>query len=292
MHKDIISLSLDDDSILKHMPNIKAIVESKTTLAELKTWEPAVAGGFPMSLLFAPRETDTLKISRGYYHDYDLYFKDENNLLQAKEKLIELGGDVAIDTQNATTIKVNKTEYQLIKIYMEEPIDIIAHYDFVNCACGLTLHNNKIHFHKESLRWHLRGELQILDPWMLTQLTGNQEDITNNIVIQLLRFAKYCARWNYRISEDSLGLLLKIYHQYPEIKIRDQIYVPISEPNQEGPRPTSSWASYLSIGRPNQNVWEAMAVYITNAYGWNPDLDLIGIIKSRQPQPLPEDLGF
>jgi len=284
VHKDIISIDLEDDSTLKHAKNIKSIVDLQTTVDLLKDWEPALAGGFPMSLLFAPRRTENKnKIQRGFYHDFDFYFKSSNDLEAAAEKLLSNNGIVVFDSPNAKTIKLNNKEHQLIKIYMEQPVNIIVHYDFVNCAVAYTPHNRHIYFHKDTLRWHLEKKLQILNPWMLTQLNSTEEDITNNIVIQLLRFAKYCARWNYILSKDSLFLLLEIYHKYPDIKIRDQIYIPIAVSTaSENPRPTSSWTTYLSIGSPNQNIWEAMAHCIFNADGWSDTYDNIGIIKTQK----------
>jgi len=229
-----------------------------------------------MSLLFAPRWTyDATKIRKGYYHDFDLYFRDEATQQKVYGRLIGAhGGSEVADTVNATTVRVGNKEFQLMKYWLEDPIDIIVNYDFMNCACALTLHDNKIHVHKECFKWHLKKELEILNPWMIMKLGEDTSDIHNRVITQLLRFKKYCKRWGYTLSKNSLELLIKTYQQFPDLEIKKKQYVPcaeIAESNEENPE--SFLPQYLDMGSIGDNVWSAMAETFTASPYWSHDMD-------------------
>lgn len=239
-----------------------------------------------MALLFAPRNKQGWIPSK-YFHDFDMYFATEQKASEAQQHLLSLPDSAVVaDTDNATTIKIKEnqveTEVQLIKIFREHPLSIIGDFDFVNCACALTPATEEIHFHQETFRAHLSQELKILNPWMLQELDPDTDicEIRHKVITQLLRFKKYCLRWNYQLSKESLGVLMETYEKFPNLTIEVRSFVPAG---QRPTNPVSGEYDYLSLGEIGTNVWSAMAGIIKKSRHWSNEMDPIGTIANATP---------
>ena len=101
------------DKAIRHFDNIVEVHDAlPKVVQDLNEHSPLYAGGYPMSLLFAPRKEDNDKqIASGYYQDYDVYFPDEQKLSEAIEKLdsYEQADELnsKYETENAITYKIN-----------------------------------------------------------------------------------------------------------------------------------------------------------------------------------------
>ena len=265
---------------------------------------PFFAGGYPTALLLAPRsKTSSIEIRPGYYDDYDVYFENNDKLEHARTRLSAGGADILIETDNATTYGFTMPQgyvqqIQLIKCVIDTPKNILSSFDFVNAAAGYQPLANKIYFHAQIFDYHIERKLEILNPWMLSDLDNIQKE---NIIIQLLRFKKYCLRWEYSLSDKAFDLLLDIYNKFPECKItRNQHYRAALQ---------GAYAQTYYIALRNENIWNCLASIIKRHPNWNNSLDRHGILVdsagdsvpatdpfgyeySNSTVPLDEDLPF
>ena len=139
---------------IRHFDNIVDIHKGlPAVIQDLNGCHPLYAGGYPMSLLFAPRKTEQItKIAEGYYQDYDVYFPSEGNLLEAID-ILDSYADVLptnkkFETENAITYTINTSDtsiaenpaserqvsIQVIKRIVGSPEEILQSFDFKNLA--------------------------------------------------------------------------------------------------------------------------------------------------------------
>ena len=104
-----------DRGVFPHMGNILGIHSKNSALNLLEEYDPMFAGGYPMSLLLAPREASNhLKIKPGYFSDYDVYFRTAQNYKEANDKLLnDSNFEVMIETENAITHLSKEIDTQL-----------------------------------------------------------------------------------------------------------------------------------------------------------------------------------
>jgi len=275
----IMILSFTEGS--KAIPHFQNIVDIHSNLPpilqSLSEYNPIYAGGYPMSLVFAPRISSQLKIQAGYYHDYDIYFPTQEDLTGATSRLdthLNTANGNRYETNNAITYKFNQptsTEFpylaiQIIKRVVGRPKDILSSFDFKNCAIGFLPNSKELYLHKEAPKLHLDKKLDVLNPWMIYP---PEDTITDNAIIQLMRFKKYCLRWGYSLSKQSLNLLLRVYKKSPDIAIhQNQGYTATGGP----------YSGIRFIGTINQNLWSAMAPLLTANEHWSDNFDYHGKI--------------
>jgi len=273
-----IYISIDGDINIPHRDNIIDVHDNYLELAHLTKYDPLFAGGYPMALFFAPRNRSNTKIKRGYYHDYDIYFNDSYALNKCLEetKKIHLINSI-YETDNAVSIScqyLNKQiNLQFIKKVMGSPSPILESFDFINCAVGYKPLSKSIYIHRKAPAFHNERKLEILNPWMLNNIKDGN---ISNIVIQIARFKKYCKRWEYFLSRNSINLLLKIYHKYPNIIAEKNVsycvvgndYYPYNRMEQ--------------IVKINNNVWKEIGDIILESPSYNQSMDKIGLINGPE----------
>ena len=280
-----------DDGLIPHHENIIKVHGQNPLTTQLDTLNAIYAGGYAMALLFAPRVKNfSTRMEDGYYGDYDLYAKDPEDLerLIAAAKAMFIpehplaASPHIVETDKAISFQIEHEEehqnVQIIKFHTGSPEEILARYDFVNCAVTYDPSNHMISMHKDTLVAHLNETLEILNPWMLNEIS---EETKRNVIIQLIRFKKYCYRWNYTIGERAFDLLMEIYTRYPEIRIEKDV--------RYG---TGSGEEIPIFGKRNQNVWEAMACLFKQYSDWSDDLDTIGHINRGSDEFLANDQFF
>lgn len=261
---------------IKHIDNIAEIHNNQSGILNLlQEFDPMYAGGYPMALLFAPRTLGNSQIKPGYYHDYDLYFPDNDSLGSAtsllNSKLETIPGS-AYETENAITynfepLDQTPVQIQVVKIRHGSPSDILKTFDFKNCAIGYSPLSQTVHLHAHAPKLHVDRKLDILEPWMLEDI-GNV--VEANAIVQLMRFKKYCLRWNYSLSKHSFDKLYSLYKERPDIKIQaNQTYLV-----HDGPYNRQTF-----IGLQNQNVWKAIAPIMMDNEYWSDSLDVHNLIK-------------
>jgi hypothetical protein len=145
------------------------------------------------------------------------------------------------------------------------PEQIINSFDFVNCAFALTAADEAIYLHKDFIAYHSAQELQILNPWMLDKIESNN----TLLLTQLLRFEKYCKRWNYTLSKDSLEKLISIYNLNPHMHIKAKQKYQVGS------------AAQTFVTRQGSNVWHVLADTIKNSSYWRPEMDQHGVLTSK-----------
>lgn len=269
--------------LIPHISNIRNIHKNQPIINSINEFSPFFAGGYPMSLLFAPREgVNSLKIKDGYYSDYDIYFQNIDKLHAAKDviyKLYESEYSISeIDTDNAITLSCTKgndkvIQLQLIKKCLFPPEQILPTFDFVNCAVGYCPAAETFYVHGNAINCHHNRKLEILDPWMLKNLPEeiNEENISN-IIIQIARFKKYCIRWDYTLSDKSYELLLSIYNQHPNIVTSKNVVYNTSQ----------GYNGLGFIARENQNIWLSLGELLRSHPLWSSSVDEHGIISGNK----------
>ena len=171
-----------------------------------------------MALLLGTRVWDGTRLDVKHFKDFDVYTKSPEHYKEIRHELIyRSNARTVYDTENATTYIVNGETVQLVKKKHGDPISILSTFDFANCAIGFRPNNNTIYANLDGIKAHCKQELEILDPWMLNFLT---KETLHNVVVQLVRFKKYCERWNYTLSYRSLNRLLQVYNEYPNLEIK------------------------------------------------------------------------
>jgi len=280
---------------IPHIANIINIHSNMSIINSINEYKPLFAGGYPMALLFAPRrETNALEIAPGYFSDYDMYFQSKKDFESALEVLkFEYTGEAgntkkdyyiseSISTDNAVTLIMSRTQrlnpqpaplvLQLIRSRIAPPEELLSTFDFTNCAIGFSPAEKAFYCHRDTLRDHHERTLEILNPWMLDNIT--QENI-QNIIVQIARFIKYSQRWEYTLSNKSFDKLIEVYNDHPNIVTNTNIVYNGSE--------TYNGLSF--IARQNQNVWEAIAPLLRAHSKWLSFKDQHGIISGK-PVPL------
>jgi len=267
---------------IRHFDNIVDIHNNQpAVLKAIDAFDPMYAGGYAMALMFAPRIQKTV-IETGYFGDYDVYFPDTLNLQLATEYLtsqVELNDNNSVyETENAVTYKIEDesspgkfAQIQIVKLLHGSPESILKTFDFVNCAIGFTPKSSTIHFHSEAPKFHIDRKLEILEPWMIDSIDIEDPLTDPNVIVQLMRFKKYCLRWNYSLAEKAFYKLYQLYIKKPDIKIQaNQTYLV-----HGGPYDRQAY-----IGLANQNVWTAIApIMVDNAY-WNNSLDIHNLMSN------------
>lgn len=267
--------------VLPHYQNIIDIYnEAPSIVKQLTVYKPLIAGGYPMALVFAPRLKNLNSISTKYYTDYDMYFSSSDDLNSAILHLEELrNSGNAVDyhnTDNAITYFINFDDksysIQLVKKTLGSPEEVLSSFDFKNCAIGFAPHLSTIFFHKEAPSLHISQKLDVLNPWMINPVSSLEKSSFSNIIIQLLRFKKYCDRWDYTLSKDSFDLLFQVYNIFPSLSVsKHKTYHACGGPYRGIPFKSAS--SY--------NLWTIMTKLITSSPYWSTDLDKHGIFASK-----------
>jgi len=276
--------------VIPHFENIIEIHQENKFLKKLDVINPCYAGGYPMSLLFAPRiKGEPLKIQHNFYSDYDLYFEDEEKLNFAIEKLdnnlIESDIQDIIDTENARTYIYESKDIftnenltlQVVKKITNNISDILETFDFLNCAIAYNANKKMFYMHKDAFLKHSVRELEILQPWMLENV--NEETI-QNVIIQVARFKKYCMRWEYTLSDKSFDKLIEVYYKYPNLKTSKGITY----------RTTGgAYAGMDFIATQNQNIWSAILPILKIHPKWGSFKDPHQILKVNDEDSITED---
>ena len=280
------------DNVLPHFQNILNIHSTNTLFSCIEQYDPLYAGGYPMSLLFAPRwRSNPLKIKSGYYSDYDIYFSTKEDFENALKSLNDkynpehasYTSDAlwkiaqTITTNNAVTlifanedpVTGNRLQLQLIKKVTNPPKAILQTFDFINCAVGFAPAQEKFYLHKDVFSYHNIKELEILCPWMLDELT---DETVNNVIIQVARFKKYCKRWDYTLGSKAFDKLIETYLRYPNLKTEKGIGI-ISE--------GGAYDGSTFIALANQNIWQAIGSILRIHPKWPSFKDPHGILTDN-----------
>jgi hypothetical protein len=243
--------------------SIKSIYSSNNVLKEIEHLNPVYAGGFPMGLLFAPRERDGSISS--YYSDYDIYFQDPDNCERAQDLIRSSAQNYEqFSTENAETIvtwdedrSVNNT-YQIVTKFNYSPEDVVDTFDFTNCAIAFTPADGVFTSHTTTIKDHLNKTLNIHNPWMLQKLLDDElteQQVATYACVQISRFKKYCRRWDYTLSDTSWKKLIQVYEKFPNIVSYNNIPMVID---------FGAYSGFNFVVRRNQNVWEAMKELLSN----------------------------
>ena len=256
-----LSLEKINPLLSNNILNIHKALEEHSLIEHLS---PFYAGGYPMSLLFAPRiRHRPLEINSLYYSDYDVYFSSTEKAEEAIDILSKYVVMPPYITENATTLairsKSNSTEpkiFQIVNKIIAAPKDILRTFDFINCAVGFSPKESTFQLHQDAPTLHRDRLLEILNPWMLHEAlaSNNEEEVKSNVIVQLIRFKKYSIRWNYMLSNDSFDLLIKAYEKYPRLYVSANTPIRVTGGAYAG----CEWIAYK-----NQNVWDAMKGLIT-----------------------------
>jgi hypothetical protein len=275
--------------IIPHIDNILEIHNAHPILNLLKDYSPLIAGGYPMALLFAPRlKEDTSQITPGYFSDYDIYFETIQNFQDAKQHLTAKLASIDIyyqefETPNAVSYMLSETsdpllgnrptQIQLIKKVTSPPKKTLATFDFINCAVGFSPKTGSFFIHKDCFKYHNLRELEILKPWMLDDTTI----ISNNIIIQIVRFKKYCARWEYTLGNKAFKKLVEVYEKHPVLFIEKDMRI-----QQVG----GTYDQQVFIATSDQNIWEIIAPLIRIHKYWKDYKDPHNILNTANTENL------
>ncbi len=258
----------EDQNVLPHFKNILDIHRTNEVIRSIDDCSPMFAGGYPMSLLFAPRcKGSLLNIKKGFYSDYDVYFPSIELFEKASRNLQSKYNDGqnaqwSIErihvTDNAQTfifhqedpITGYKLQLQLVKKITNPPAKILDTFDFINCAIGFVPNTESFFLHRDIFKYHNVKELEILDPWMLNEVS---DETIGNVIIQIARFKKYCERWDYTLGEKAFEKLLEVYIKYPKLKIDRPVIVQTN---------FQAYSGSTFLVAPNENVWSALRPYM------------------------------
>jgi hypothetical protein len=260
-----------------------AILDLNPIISEIKWSDPVIAGGFATALFAAPRiGRKPGLISRKYYSDIDIYPNDDKHRMELKAQIESAFENEIIkfhETERAWsfTIKIpqvkDKKKYsiytaQIMRMKeLENGIDnIFASYDLVSSVVAVRPYSQEIYYHRDFMRHHLARELELYQPQMFFPTSSEDE-----IIVQLLRIHKYCMRWEYTLSENTLSKLLDVYHAQPDICL-DPSKVYKMNSGQSKPLITHSTA----------NVWKLMATIIRESKYWKDDMDKLGVITNKK----------
>jgi hypothetical protein len=279
------------ENIIPYWDNIEVIHRSLPTFFRVLDKLGAIyAGGYPTALMLAPRDGEG-KLESGYFQDFDIYVRDEDDFVTCHE-LLETRASAQLEsklfrkpesmvTQNSISyrIKHNDITYhiQLIKKFKGTPEEILSTFDFINCAFAYEPSADTIYYHSSAPAFHKQKLLEILDPWMLKQ--ENIDDTTRNnyVVIQLLRFKKYCIRWDYTLGPQSFKLLLDLYNRNPDIITPKDTTLVVDSDEK------------LCLARRDFNIWHEMACLFKQTPWWDSRMDKHGHINSGSDSYIPDD---
>lgn len=237
--------------------NIKSLYASNPVLKEIENLDPVFAGGYPMALLFAPRDKAG-KIG-SYYTDYDIYFQNPDNCSAAIE-IIKSNSEnhEQFSTENAETLTTWSEDpkqaitYQVVTKFNYSSEDVVDTFDFTNCAIAFTPLSETFTCHPTTIRDHLDKKLNLHNAWMLDKLLNDElteDQITTYACVQIARFKKYMYRWDYKLSDKSWNFLIEVYNKFPHILSQKNIPLVIDS----GP-----YNGFSYIARENQNIWTAI----------------------------------
>lgn len=267
-------LSFDSSmNAIKHFDNILSIHNNQSSIIRnLTAYNPLFAGGYPMALLFAPRSSSNLRIKSRYYSDYDMYFPTEyalNSAISYLDQLKDNDERASVHrTENAWTYILFENNIpvtlQVVKMLLGSPEEVLSTFDFKNCAIGFSPLQKKIHLHHEAPKFHSERKLDILHPWMIENIN---DIVESNVIVQLMRFKKYCDRWQYSLSKNSFDKLMQIYGLHPDITVSNkQRYLIMGGAYN---RQTERYETITG----EQNIWSVMSQLFTDSYYWKPELD-------------------
>jgi hypothetical protein len=106
---------------------------------------------------------------------------------------------------------------------------------------------------------------------MIKEALEEKKEINDNIIIQLLRFKKYCYRWGYNLSDSSFDLLIQAYEAYPNIVLSS---------NQVIRATGGSYSGQEYYAWRNQNIWKSVARLMKSHSKWRDYKDTIGQIEA------------
>jgi len=239
------------------------------------------------------------RIPHHYYSDYDLYFSSASDYNLAFEiitsPLFPAEIKEIFSTENADTIeffyqdpcrimlqknsagrrvfanskaKLN-IKIQLIKKVKQPPSSLLKTFDFINCAIGYCLSTDIFFYHKDFFDTFQRGELEILNPWMLNDIS---HESTDNIIVQIYRFKKYCKRWGLTLGDKAFEKLIDVYEKNPNIRTtKDHVC-----------RPESGQYKDLDIEinlAKGTNIWKAIRKLFSTNKHWSSYEDPHKILK-------------
>jgi hypothetical protein len=233
-----------------------------------------IAGGWPMAVLLGERSY-TGKLDTSLFGDYDIYPQNKNSAqgildcLRSSQVNKAFGPIREYASNNASTFRCPND--LIIQVILKPeaigtPKHILSHFDFVNCAIGYHPVTDTVYFHKDLVNCHLKGELQILNPWML----NIQNADINSIVCQITRFQKYVSRWNYTLSKTTVEKIIETYNLKPHLDILRTRSYEIGSGNL----PTT----FLHT----QNVWAYIKPALQASPYWEDHMDQHGYITKTE----------
>jgi len=264
----------------KHIPHIENVVsihknyiQDNPLLSIIDEYNPLYAGGYAKALVFAPRTINNYSLNNSYFTDFDLYFNHIdviNILIKDLKKYLKTKLEYRIcESDNAISLIPNETDRKIIQIvkgFTGSPEEILSSFDFKNCAIGYSPLNENIYFHDAIFKLYLNKKLDILNPWML-----DGEISEACFTIQLLRFKKYCERWNLTLSKRSFDKLYSLYCLYPNLILKSKTFY----------RSQSSYSTTSFLNNNSDiNIWLFIKKYLIRNEFWNNELDIHGIITT------------
>jgi hypothetical protein len=249
-------------------------------LGSISHLNPVLAGGFPMALLFAPRDIEG-KIS-SYFSDYDLFFEKKG---QAEEaiKLIKsnLANPKLYKTKNASTITGFSYEddqprnYQVITKFLYSRNDVVSKFDFTNCSIGFLPSENKFILNKSAISDHSKSQLNDLNLHFIDKImneTISEKKIVELLSLQLERISKYTYRWNYDFSPSLWEKITSVYLKYPKLCIPNSRSFTVSSGLYNGHRSRLTKA---------QNLWIAYKQIFQESSFFKDFVDPHSILKTN-----------
>ena len=227
--KNLEIKTFETDSF-KHSFNIKKIIESLHLFQEMKNINYFFAGGFPVALLLAPREEDSvLSIKAGYFSDIDIFFASKQDYVEAENIFNSNPSSCHLvsNTENATTYNyiarsnndtfIQSYQIQLVKKFFCTEEELIKTFDIVNCSLVYNKNKELWFAHKMFLTANLNKKLTFSNPVMLDK---NYLDYPNSIFFQLERLAKYCQRYDLDLDINAMKTLLEQNQLHPDLDYR------------------------------------------------------------------------
>ena len=158
---------------------------------------------------------------------------------------------------------------------MAKPEEILQTYDMYNAMVAFQPASLEVWYHQNAVECFRRQKIEIADQQLLVKLRGNDEEM----VLQILRFAKYAARWSSEAGPRLFMALLQEYYKNP--------YLCYTQKTAETQKESSETESAMPI-EVRENVWEFIAPLLTTSKWWANHLDPIGIIRKQKSLLLPQ----
>lgn len=208
-----------------------------------------IGGGFPLSLLLAPRQPlndgaspTTYIIDKSYYGDIDFFFLTELDFWKARYCLSKF--PAAYENQNQATYYYNGNNIQLVKYNFGSPDTLMEDFDLINCSIFIDKNMNII-THPEFYKTILKKEIKMNK--FRFNLIQDLEEFKNYSYIIASRLAKYANRYEWSLEPNTRKYIQAVVNHMPDIKYSEAKVI------------YSGSSSYVS--HKNKNIWEPITPY-------------------------------